>query len=145
MKCVVYVSRATEAFEERALSELSELAATSNVERDISGYLYYDQGHFTQYFEGENESVDRLLATIEQDPRHSILTSSTDEKLAQRRFTHWSMRRLLQEEFIAIQLEHVLTDHLLFVSRIPTTEVLAPQSLWRMVDALAKFQARLVS
>lgn len=142
MKCAVYVSREKIAFDEQSLAELARSAAECNANVGITGYLYYDKGHFTQYIEGETNAIDVLLAALNRDSRHSIL-AAYESVVDSCRFADWHMKQISRNELIEIQLEHVLKDYLLCVSRIPATNVQDPQPLWRMVDTLARFQNQL--
>lgn len=144
MRGLVYASSATTVFSSKDLDELAATSASRNAEAGISGYLYYYEGHFTQYIEGDPAAVDSLFAVLRRDTRHTVLTAESDEDLLERRFSHWHMRRILREELVEISMEQVLTDHLLFLKRVRTDpRVDYQQSLWRMVDALSRVQSKL--
>lgn len=144
MRCAVYVSHEITAFGKQSLAELSSFAAERNAEVGITGYLYYDNGHFTQYIEGASEPIDTLLKALKRDSRHSIL-ACYESKVGRRRFAGWHMKQLFKNHLIGIQMEHVLTDHLLFVSRLSRSSTQDSQPLWRMVDTIARFEDRISS
>lgn len=145
MKSLAYVSRATIDFDDKALVELASFAAARNLEFGITGYLYFEDNYFTQYIEGESEPIDRLFQNLKHDARHDIRVVQVDEPLVQRRFASWHMRRIRRDEIVAIDLEKMLTDHLIFVSRLGDLHEQFLPSLWRMVDALSASQTRLSS
>lgn len=133
---LVYSSQEQVSFDEVSLLELAKSAAQCNAEVGITGYLYYDKGYFTQYIEGEREAIDRLTESLKRDSRHSIL-ASFDEDIQERRFSNWSMQLLHRNQLIQIKLEHILTDHLNFMAKLPSFGQGDMQPLWRMVDAIA--------
>ena len=144
LKCVVYVSQEVTSFDEQMLSQLADHAALRNSEVGITGYLYYHNGNFTQYIEGKAESIDALLQVLHRDQRHSILCNYV-ASVESPRFANWSMKRITNDEFVEIQLEHVLTDHLIFVSQIQSRVTLNPEPLWRMVDRLVSLKGKLTA
>lgn len=76
MFALVYTSVATAPFDESALVELARLASTKNRRLEITGYLTYEfeSATFLQFLEGEKEAVEQLMATIEADSRHRIVS-----------------------------------------------------------------------
>ena len=136
---LVYSSREQVSFDEGSLLELAKSAAQCNAEVGITGYLYYDKGNFTQYIEGEREAIDRLTESLQRDSRHSIL-ASFDEGIQERRFSDWSMQLLHRNQLVQIKLEHILTDHLKFIGRLPSLQDKDVNPMWRMVDAIAVSQ-----
>lgn len=140
---LVYSSREQVSFNEASLLELAELAAQRNAEAEITGYLYYDKGNFTQYIEGEREAIDRLTASLDRDPRHSIV-ATFEEEIALRRFNDWSMQLLHRNQLVQIKMEHILTDYLKFASRLSSEHLENVHPLWQMVDAIAVSQNHLV-
>jgi len=88
---IVYVSVATQPFDEKELLQLLAKCRASNTQRLISGQLIYSDGTFMQVLEGPEKEVDETYARIKKDTRHKNITllerSSTDE----RQFPDWSM------------------------------------------------------
>ena len=93
MKAVLYLSRATQAFDKDQLKAIEEKSAVKNQKLGLSGYLYFDGTHFLQYLEGEEELVDALLEIIRDDPRHAFLCE-TSEEIIEKRFPEWSMKNI---------------------------------------------------
>jgi hypothetical protein len=137
---VIYLSVPTTPFSERDLAELAEFAAQRNAELDITGYLFFEQGHFVQYIEGESSVVQKLLNSIRCDPRHRLLHVEIDNALETRRFPSWRMRRVSAQSMIS--LEHILQQHLAWINSLPnvTRDAVA---IWRMADRLSALQDRM--
>ena len=105
---VVYVSDAARAFDAPELQQLAIDAAQRNAEREVSGFLYYQDGKFLQYIEGADSNVSALMEKITGDPRHTVTHQRRDALLPTRRFPNWSMRRLTREKLVV--LEELLRD-----------------------------------
>lgn len=140
MHCVVYVSRAIDNFDSAALTELTNQSAENNRRAGISGYLYYQDQLFTQYFEGEPEAVERLLGALERDRRHRIMIAERDESLLHRRFEKWHMRRFDRPTLDRLYPEQILTDQLVFSSNMQSGSYECADILWQMVEMLAKLR-----
>jgi hypothetical protein len=68
-------------------------AVNFNSHNDITGVLYYGNGYFLQYLEGEKEQVESLFYNlILKDPRHQNCEIIFSERSEQRLFKHWSMK-----------------------------------------------------
>lgn len=75
---------------EADLQGILALARIRNLERGITGKLFYRNQHFFQILEGEEAAVQGLLAAIKRDPRQCGLTI-LDEGKPERLFENWSM------------------------------------------------------
>lgn len=60
----------------------------------ITGFLYYNNLDFIQYFEGSSRTVNQLKQNIQLDPRHSVKIWLNDREKRSRRFPDWSMHNL---------------------------------------------------
>ncbi len=89
---LIYQSRASTAFSPDGLSTLLGTAVSRNRREDLTGTLVFDQGRFLQWLEGPNESLNRVIASIRSDPRHSDLEILTSRKIDSRVFSGWNMR-----------------------------------------------------
>ena len=68
-------------------------AVKFNSHNDITGVLYYGNGYFLQYLEGEKEQVESLFyKLILKDSRHQNCEIIFSEPSEQRLFKHWSMK-----------------------------------------------------
>lgn len=71
MKFVLYTSVLNqEHYDVLAVPEIVRTARVENSIHGITGVLLFDGLNFTQYFEGDEATVDRLLANILRDKRH---------------------------------------------------------------------------
>lgn len=68
-------------------------SSAANALQDITGYLSYRDGRFTQYLEGEESAVLGLLDRIEHDFRHEFLTIAHLGE-TKRNFPDWSLKIL---------------------------------------------------
>ena len=65
---------------------------SNNAKREIVGGLYYGDGRFFQYLEGEEDAVRKLYDRIARDDRHRDVTTLLEEPLENRTFSNWSMK-----------------------------------------------------
>lgn len=95
---LAYASEAT--FQEKPVEQgvepnVARILMTSrknNGKSQIVGGLYYGDGFFFQYLEGEEDAVNELYDRISRDDRHSNVTTLIQESLPARTFTSWSMK-----------------------------------------------------
>lgn len=87
---IVYTCQASKPMSEVDLKGILDVARVKNVERGITGKLFYRNQHFFQILEGEEATVQALVASIKRDPRQSGLTI-LDEGKQERLFEDWSM------------------------------------------------------
>ena len=95
MLSLIYVSRATAAFDSAALTALAEQAAEANARLGITGMLAYNGAHFMQLLEGNGAAVEALVARIATDPRHDGLVVIRRDERDGRECPFWSMRSFL--------------------------------------------------
>lgn len=93
MKALLYISKSSVDFTPDELNLLSVSSGIKNERLGITGYLYYENGSFLQYIEGEEEPLMELFAAISNDNRH-IVRDSVTEDIQNRRFPHWSMKNI---------------------------------------------------
>jgi len=65
---------------------------TNNARHEIVGGLYYGDGHFFQYLEGEEEAVRSTFKRIIADGRHRNVRTLIEAPLTRRTFSNWSMK-----------------------------------------------------
>jgi hypothetical protein len=145
---LAYTSQAVASFDDASINELALKAATKNESLGVTGYLNYDAAFetFFQFLEGEQEVVERLMAEIEQDPRHRVLNvmplleserqaailQSTDVETvrlreeqmrrgpkgsAARLFPFWKMRYICTKDFRSLELDDLLDSVLTAMRR----------------------------
>jgi blue light- and temperature-responsive anti-repressor len=102
---LIYNSAQTTAFSDDALRHLLTKARNKNASLDITGMLLYVDGSFFQVLEGPEEKIDAVVATIEKDPRHSLMTVIIREPIHRRSFSEWTMgfTRMTSEEVSEIE------------------------------------------
>lgn len=91
LQSLVYMSSASEAFDEDALEEVLEHARTRNTTDGLTGMLVHRAGRFMQLLEGPYDAVIATYARIVEDPRHEDVRLLVEESIHTRRFPEWSM------------------------------------------------------
>lgn len=89
---VVYVSQS--ANPDPALVSLAEIlaAADRNNRRDgLTGALVVSGGQFLQFLEGARQDLTRMMAKLEQDPRHRQMQVLNRAPIDRRMFGEWTM------------------------------------------------------
>ena len=86
-----YLSQASAPMSADQLLALLMQCRTNNTARGLTGMLLYGNGTFLQVIEGEDAVVDRLVATIEADPRHVGMRRLTRRSIERRQYADWSM------------------------------------------------------
>lgn len=64
----------------------------NNPKKNLVGGLYYGDGNFFQYLEGEESAVHELYDRIKRDDRHTDVKTLIEEPLKVRTFSNWSMK-----------------------------------------------------
>lgn len=77
---------------EPSVARILMASRRNNAKNQIVGGLYYGNGYFFQYLEGEEEAVEGLYDRISQDDRHRNVTTLIHESLPERTFSNWSMK-----------------------------------------------------
>lgn len=77
-----------------AADEIAGLVALSrerNVAHGVTGCLVFTGNHFAQLIEGPEHGVRRLMANIEQDPRHRCIEILESRVRNARQCTNWAL------------------------------------------------------
>jgi hypothetical protein len=100
----IYASAAKQAYGEAELAELLQRAQTNNARLNVTGMLLYSEGSFFQVLEGDEATVDGLLAKIAADKSHEQVTLIMREPIAKRAFGEWTMgfSRMTREDIESI-------------------------------------------
>lgn len=93
-KCVLYVSKAKKNFSQEALDTLAEVSTKNNLQRDITGYLFYEKRYFLQYMEGPEKVINDMINKIALDDRHEVICIIENGNLQKRRFPKWGMKNI---------------------------------------------------
>ena len=86
-----YLSQASAPMSADQLLALLMQCRTNNTARGLTGMLLYGNGTFLQVIEGDEAVVDRLLGTIEADPRHVGMRRLSRKTIEHRQYADWSM------------------------------------------------------
>jgi|GEM_PF-1390620 len=107
MKAIIYCSDNLGLSDEFEITQMLEQAQAQNSLNGITGYIYYHNNQFLQYFEGETHVVESLWYAIQQDKRHKIKAKAMTH-ISSRLFPSWHMR-----DFNALtEVEKMLFQHL---------------------------------
>lgn len=83
---LLYRSLAKVPFTNDALQGLVDQARAHNESESLTGLLVYDNGHFVQFLEGPEDSLERVWATIRRDHRHRAVERLPVAALPERLF-----------------------------------------------------------
>ncbi|MFK7822343.1 MAG: BLUF domain-containing protein [Planctomycetaceae bacterium] len=134
--CLAYLSKARIEFDSEDLLALVRDAAEKNLEAGITGYLCLTEGRFIQYIEGAQADIERLVAKLHKDERHSIVATASSTTPS-RRFPQWQMLKLDRSD-LDRKADRLIDRFLVFLGRQARgddPEYAAP--LWQMMDAMA--------
>jgi len=87
----LYSSKAVKAFTQDQLLELLARSRENNAKLGVTGMLLYKNAEFMQVLEGAELTVLRLVAKIEQDPRHKSVSKLLIGHSSERQFPFWYM------------------------------------------------------
>jgi hypothetical protein len=89
---VIYRSRALRPFSIADLHALTEASRQRNSREHITGVVLYDNERFYQWLEGPDLSIERVMQSIRQDPRHTDVEVLDRSASPVRSFAGWSMK-----------------------------------------------------
>jgi Sensors of blue-light using FAD len=100
---LLYVSRATPQARDRpdAIEEIVAAARSRNAALGVTGMLIFTQDNFAQILEGPGHALDRLMRSIERDPRHTEVRTLLRQEIESRTFQGWRMGYEGSSVFIA--------------------------------------------
>jgi len=84
---------------------LTAQSALSNRRRDLSGFLYFKEGHFLQYIEGPDHALPAVMKRISDDRRHRVRHRLNFLALPRRLFGQWAMRYYRSDPLVHSRLE----------------------------------------
>lgn len=91
MYSVLYRSVALPEFDKGEIYQMLSYARDYNHSQGITGCLLYHRGQFLQLIEGDYEEVTSLFGRIQQDPRHTEVTTLEVRTDVHRIFDQWDM------------------------------------------------------
>ena len=87
----IYGSFASNPLPDQELMNIKEQSRTMCEKAGVTGLLVFHRNNFIHYYEGEEQAVNKLLASVNKDKRHKNLKVISEGKLQQRQFPIWSM------------------------------------------------------
>lgn len=91
----VYCSRAAEGVDEAEVGRIVEAAQQRNLVLGITGVLVFGNGVFFQLIEGPPAQIQKLVAKLHDDPRHSdVVVLDRSEETRERLYPDWEMERV---------------------------------------------------
>lgn len=138
MFSLVYISNSAYPFESEELLALASHAAQKNAALAVTGYLYYQNGRFLQYLEGEETIVRILMRAIEEDDRHRVRKTVYLGEQDGRLFSGWSMRYLQQDEMVEIKIEHLLEQAIDHMANLPRGQKKLNPLIFQILQSLVK-------
>ena len=92
MRFVLYTTALNQdGYDVMEVSSIIKTSRAKNIKNEVSGVLLFDGMNFTQYFEGEADVVDTLLANILRDIRHKNIEVILNGSQADRLYKSWGM------------------------------------------------------
>ncbi len=87
-----YASTATEKCPSLQIGNILQSASERNVQLGLTGALFFGNGYFLQFLEGERHNINFLYDRLLRDDRHTNLQVLECKKVAERYFDEWSMK-----------------------------------------------------
>ncbi len=95
----VYCSRVADGLDEVEVERIVQSAKRNNAARGITGVLVFGSGVFFQWIEGPAAQIQRLIATLQTDPRHyDFVPLSQGEDKRERLYPNWEMEQVGAED-----------------------------------------------
>ncbi len=109
---ISYISTATRPMTQEDLEQILRSSRENNARMGITGMLLYGNNTFIQILEGEETAVNKLIASIKKDPRHTDFQVLNKKTVDRREYADWSMgfKRVSGEEFQAVKGLENLTE-----------------------------------
>jgi len=75
-----------------SLTQILDSSVRWNEAHELTGVLFYDNGHFCQLLEGDKYEVLSVWERISSDPRHQILRRLELSSIEKRSYPDWKLR-----------------------------------------------------
>ncbi len=93
LRQMVYISTAAR-LSKAEVADLLETSQRNNAERQITGFLLYNERNFLQLIEGDPADLRRLMHSLYLDKRHSGVVVLENVEVSWRAFPAWHMEQL---------------------------------------------------
>ena len=109
MHLIVYTSEYVSGDEDvsKDLSEITAKAKQKNPASGITGLLFYHNGRFLQFIEGEKQALDELMSILDGDPRHKNIEIIINQAISKRSLAQWNMDTFNLSESEKIELDEL--------------------------------------
>lgn len=91
MRQLLYVSALARGVAPEVIPAVLDKSRSNNARDGRTGLLLFTGSSFLQILEGAEDAVERAVARIGRDPRHSQLMVLLDQTVADRSFADWTM------------------------------------------------------
>ena len=142
MHLIVYMSSTTLSKEEveREMANIATTAQDHNAKQDITGVLFFENGHFLQALEGEEATLRELYKKIGNDPRHTNINTLVDTPITKRSFSDWSMDTFFVDTPELINPETIKTIRSLYSRTFDMNTQNLISFIKKMVDEMDTFK-----
>ncbi len=142
MHLIVYMSSTTLSKEEveREMANIATTAQDHNAKQDITGVLFFENGHFLQALEGEEATLRELYQKIGNDPRHTNINTLVDTPITKRSFSDWSMDTFFVDTPELINPETIKTIRSLYSRTFDMNTQNLISFIKKMVDEMDTFK-----
>jgi methanogenic corrinoid protein MtbC1 len=137
LAAVVYRSHAVSTLSPPQLDALTLAAQARNRCESITGLMVYADNCFFQWLEGPVDSVDRIMRSIMNDPRHTDIEILNNQLIHQRSFADWSMKLALPAREFVPWRGGILSPSRTIVDELRRRPDTAPSILLKMVPVRA--------
>ncbi len=135
---VVYRSRAVKALSPPELHDLTTSSQRRNGRDGITGLMLYDNENFFQWLEGPVDRVERLMAAIRVDPRHTDVDVLNKQSTDMRTFGAWTMKLAAPGTASSSWLRDVIEPPREIVDDLRKRPEAAPALLVKLVSVTAR-------
>ncbi|WP_373490430.1 BLUF domain-containing protein [Parasphingorhabdus sp.] len=94
-------SRLGEAEVNSSVAQIVADAQIRNAALELTGALLFTGTYFAQILEGPTESIEQLMSSIKDDPRHANIIIVDRSPIEMRRFPDWKMAYHGPSEFVS--------------------------------------------
>lgn len=103
LETFVYCSRAAEGVDDAEVDRIIERSQTRNLDRGITGVLVFGSSVFFQWVEGPPAEVEKLIVSLNGDPRHhDIVPLDRSVEKRERLYPNWEMERVGADDIRAV-------------------------------------------
>ncbi len=142
MHLIVYISKIAKNIEDAqdVVRNIVESAKQHNKSVDITGVLFYENGHFLQALEGEKSPLIKTFEKISKDPRHNQIIKIIDEPISARSFVDWSLDTFYIDSPALINPDTIVSFKELYEQCFEMDSKMLMDFIKQMVDELDTFK-----